>query len=154
MLLICFSLGDENYALPAQRIEAITAHVHCQRIPLTPPWFSGLMMYHTRPVPVIDLCYMAHQQPAQQHLGTRIMVMSVPYQQQTRRIGLLAEQVTHTRRSSQLQFEDLGIQMKDSPWLGQVAYDDGSLIQMLEPEALWTDELCQLLFDIESVEAQ
>jgi len=146
MLMLCFTLGEERYALPSQCIEMVLPYVHWRSLPLAPTWLKGLMVYQGHGVPVIDLCQVAKGRDACQQLGTRMLLMAVKWQEQEKQVAFLVEHMIHTCRTSELHFEDSGVSMPQSPWLGQVAYDGEALLQILEPEAFLTDDVCAILF--------
>ncbi|MDQ6994916.1 MAG: chemotaxis protein CheW [Mariprofundaceae bacterium] len=153
MLLLCFHLGKERYALPSEAVEMVLPYVSCRRLPLAPAWFKGLMVYQGQAVPVIDLCHIAKKREACRQLGTRILLMNLSWQGEHKKVGFLVENMTQTCRASELRFEDTGVAIEDSPWLGQVAYDGKTLLQLLKPEAFLTDDVGRLLFDVEMTEA-
>jgi len=146
VLLLCFTLGDERYALPSQSIEAVLPYVHCRSLPLAPLWLKGLMVYQGHAVPVIDLCQVAMGKEASHQLGTRMLLMPVMWEGEEKQVAFLVENMTQTCRSSVLHFEDTSVHLKESPWLGQVAYDGETLLQLLEPKAFLTDDVCAVLF--------
>lgn len=152
MLLLCFHLGKERYALPSQSIDQVLPYVSCRRLPLAPVWLKGLMIYEGHPVPVIDLCQVAQQKNVCQQLGTRMLLMHVIWQGDEKHVAFLVERMTQTCRTSELHFEASGVSMKQSPWLGQVAYDAGEILQILKPEAFLTKDICALLFDTDTKE--
>ncbi len=153
MLLLCFNLGDERYALPSESIDMVLPYVSCRSLPLAPAWFKGLIVYHGRPVPVIDLCQIAKKRAASRQLGTRILLMHLTWEGEPKQVGFLVENMTQTCRTSDLHFEDTGVCIAQSPWLGEVAYDDKTLLQILKPEAFLSDDVCRLLFDVAMSEA-
>ncbi len=152
MLLLCFHLGKERYALPSQSIDQVLPYVSCRPLPLAPSWLKGLMVYEGHPVPVIDLCQVAQDKDVCQQLGTRMLLMHVMWQGNEKHVAFLVERMTQTCRTSELHFEDSGVSMKQSPWLGQVAYDAGDILQILKPEAFLSDAICTLLFDTDREE--
>lgn len=147
MLLLCFHLGKERYALPSQSIDQVLPYVSCRRLPLAPLWLKGLMVFEGHPVPVIDLCQVAQKKDACRQLGTRMLLMHLLWQGEKKQVAFLVERMTETCRTSDLHFEEMGVSMAQSPWLGQVAYDAGNLLQILKPEAFLTQDICAILFD-------
>jgi len=147
VLLLSFALGDASYALPSKQVEEILPYVHCRALPLAPAWLTGVMVYQEHVVPVIDLCQIAEGRASSQQLGTRILLMNMPWQDELRKVGFLVENMTQTCRTAELNFENNTLHIKESPWLGKMAYMNGTLIQLLKPEAFLNDEVCAVLFE-------
>ena len=147
MLLLCFTLGDEHYALPAQDVDAVLPWVHCRSIPEVPEWVRGYMVYRGAAVPVVDVWHLATQVPAPHVLGSRMMLMTVHHQGLAQRVAFLVGNLTQTCDDAELRFEDEVLHASESPWSGALAYRDGILLQVLHVDALLSEEMCALLFE-------
>ncbi len=52
---LCFSLGDESYAIPLLSVREVIAVPEITRVPQTPPYFTGIMNLRGQVISVIDL---------------------------------------------------------------------------------------------------
>jgi len=152
VLMLSFTLGDEHYALPCEQIEVVLPYVHCRHLPLAPTWLTGVMVYQGHIVPVIDLCQIAEGRQAHRQFGTRILLMHLIWRDNEKKVGFLVENMTQTCQISDLHVEKNELHIKESPWLGDMGYNNGTLVQLLKPEAFLSDEVCAVLFedDVES----
>ena len=106
-MLLCFSLGDERFALDAKAIREVVPLVQLKKIPNAPTWVAGIMRYHSHLVPVIDLCALNMQRPAERYMSTRIMVIDFTTDDGSNRLlGLLAEKVTEILQCRAEEFSD------------------------------------------------
>ena len=146
-MLLCFSLGDERFALDTKGVQKVVPLVQLKKIPNAPAWVAGVMRYHGQLVPVIDLCALNIQQPAARQMSTRIMVIDYAAADgSSRLLGLMAEKVTEILRRSAEEFSDPGVQTPDAPWLGGIASDNQEMIQLITAESLLPTEVQTLLF--------
>jgi len=61
-------------------------------------------------------------------------------------LGLIAENVSDVVQKDVSQLQSSGMQLETSPFLGQVVFDKGAMIQNIELDNLLPDELSTLLF--------
>lgn len=147
MLLLCFSLGDERFAVDAAKVQRILPLVRMKQIPKAPAWMAGLMRYHDRTVPVVDLCALNLARKAERRLSTRIILVHfTDREQQSHPLGLLAEQVDETVRRQATDFTATGVDSPETPYLGGVAGDGEGMLQWVEIDRLLPDDVQQLLF--------
>ncbi|WP_024303716.1 chemotaxis protein CheW [Pseudogulbenkiania sp. MAI-1] len=133
MLFLLFQLGDERYVVDARQVVEVLPLLHIKRIPLAPPGVAGAFNYRGTPVPVVDLCQLALQRPAEARLSTRLIVVDYPDSRQVRRrLGLIAERVTGTLRRGQEDFVSPGISNAEAPYLGPVTSDAQGMVQWLD----------------------
>ncbi len=97
MLLLIFQIGEGRYALDAGVVIEVIPRINCKHIPLVPDYVAGIINYHGKPVPVIDLCAYHDLGICKACLSTRIiMVNHVRKDFKNVHVGLIAEQVTET----------------------------------------------------------
>ncbi len=97
MLLLLFKLQNDAYAIDSAKVVEVLPFLLTQKIPMTPKFITGMANYRGNPIPVIDLGLLLNEQPCRQQLSTRIILTSVSFGQQFKKIiGLLAESVTET----------------------------------------------------------
>lgn len=146
-MLLCFSLGDERFALDTQLVREVAPLVQLKKIPNAPAWVAGIMRYHGQLVPVIDLCALNMGQPAERKMSTRIIIADYTATEGSNRLlGLLAEKVTEILQRQPEEFSDSGIQTPDSPWLGGIASDSQGMVQLMTMEGLLPAKVQALLF--------
>lgn len=147
MLLLCFSLGDERFALDTGAVREVIPMVGMKKIPKAPEWVAGIMLYHAEPVPVIDLCALNMQKPAARRMSTRIILVDfTDHQGAQHLLGLLAEKATETLQRKPEEFSDTGVRIPDSSWLGGVTSDKEGMIQLIAVEKLLPPGVQELLF--------
>jgi chemotaxis-related protein WspB len=147
MLLLCFSLGDERFALEASKVQEIIPLVRMRKIPKAPEWMAGLMRYHGKAVPVVDLCSLNLARSAVRRLSTRIILVCFTGQDKAEHLlGLLAEKVTETLHRQAEDFTPTGVQTPQAPHLGGVTSDQEGMLQWVEIDRLLPEEVQKLLF--------
>lgn len=155
MMMLCFSLGDERFALDTVAVREVIPMVSMKKIPIAPDWVAGVMRYHGEVVPVIDLCLLNIQQPAARQLSTRIILINfIDHQGRERLLGLLAEKVTEILRQSPDEFSQTGIKTADAPWLGGVSDDRKGMVQLIAVEKLLPAKVQDILFQQAGDKAQ
>jgi chemotaxis-related protein WspB len=147
MLLLCFSLGDERFALEASKVQEIIPLVRMKTIPKAPEWMAGVMCYHGQTAPVIDLCAMNIERSAEKRLSTRIILVRFTVHDKAEHLlGLMAERVTETLHRQAEDFTPTGVHTPDAPYLGGVSSDREGMLQWVEIDKLLPDKVQDLLF--------
>lgn len=145
MLLFRFYLGTEPYAISSDEITEILPLVTLKTIPHAPAYLTGIFNYRGILTPVLDLRQLIFSQPCEAYLSTRILI----FHYQHHPVGLLAEQVTDTLNEQQIQWHDLTLQIKSSPYLGPLLTDaSGTMIQSLRLSALISEDIADSLFNL------
>ena len=149
MLMLIFWVEDDRYAVPVHQIVEVVPLVKLRRLAHSPETIAGVLRYRDRLVPVIDLSQVLRHQPSQNHLSTRIMLVSstlggaLP---EPAVVGLIAERVVET--ANYVISPDAKVGGAQVSYLGHILVDDQSMIQCLDPDALlvdWSDLLLPLL---------
>ncbi len=147
MLFLLFNIGKDRYVIEASRIVEVAPLVALRSVPQAPKGFAGIMNYRGRPVPVLDLCQLATDFPANERLSTRIIILKHPHATQGERlIGLIAEQVTQILRKDPQEFIDPGFENTGRSYLGPVILDAAGAIQWIDAERLLSEEFRRLVF--------
>jgi len=147
MLLLCFSLDDERFAIPASVVREVVPRVHMKHIPRAPSWVAGVMCYHGQMVPVIDLCMLHLERPVRPFMSTRIiMVQFAAVDRSEHVLGLLAEQVTETLHRQPEDFQPTGVDTPATAHLRGVAWDEQDMMQLMDLDCLLPEETRQQLF--------
>ncbi len=103
MLFLHFQIGDDGFALAADRIVEILPHVELRRERGTPTEIAGSFEYRGRFVPVADLCELELGRPARRRLSTRIIMVQLGTDE-TALLGLVAENATEMLRRDPADF--------------------------------------------------
>lgn len=151
MQFLLFSLGNDRYGLDTRRVVRVLPQLDLKELPQVPAWVAGLMNYRGQSVPVIDLAMLACGTASQLNLDTRVVL--VDYRDITGKmhaLGLLAEQASDIRHFSPEDFQPPGVDNPGAPYLGQVAASDGSMVQLVDVDALLPAEVQALLFPAET----
>jgi len=146
MLFVLFHLGNERYALEANRVVEVVPLLELKRFPQSPPGVAGLFIYRGHPVPALDLCSLTLGRAATEHLSTRIIIVNysaTPHEEQL--VGLIAERATETIRREPKDFSEPSVQLSTAPFLGPVLTDDKGVIQLISTQKLLQESLRGLL---------
>jgi chemotaxis-related protein WspB len=149
MLWLAFAVRTERYALESRQVVEVVPLVTLRRVPKAPDYLAGLLNYHSRLVPVLDLCQLLQGQPCPARLSTRIIL--VHYQRPNRPLqilGLMAERVTDTVTTDST--VPLGIKVDAAPYLGDMITDEHGMLQCVQVEHLLPAAVHALLFPDEA----
>lgn len=141
MLALAFRLGDTRYALRTLDVVEVLPRRPLRDLPAAPAGIVGLLPYRGTLTPVVDLCRVLLGRDCAPRRSTRIVVVELPDGDQTRLIGLLAEQV--------LDFIEVsatlpGLRLPATPWLAEHVENSLGSPQLLEPAALLPEALQRL----------
>ena len=105
MLFVLIQIGENGYALAADRIVEILPLVGLKSIREAPHDIAGSFDYRGQFVPVIDLCELELDRPARPLLSTRIVMTRYGDDDGASvLLGLIAEQATETLRCDPADF--------------------------------------------------
>jgi chemotaxis-related protein WspB len=142
---LIFHIGSDRYGLRLRSIVRVLPLLELKQLPLAPDSVAGLMDFHGRSVPVIDLCRLGGVAPAPEHFDTRIVVVDyLAPDGASHLLGLLAERVLGVQDVADEALADSGV--RAASFLGQVASDGGGIVQLVELEHLLPESLRAILF--------
>jgi chemotaxis-related protein WspB len=145
MKALIFHIGADRYGLRLRAIVRVLPLLELKQLPLAPDYVAGLMDFHGRPVPVVDLCALAGLARSREHFDSRILVVDyVGPDGVSHALGLLAEHVRGIQEFAVDEMRDAGVTA--APFLGQVASDAEGMIQLVELEHLLTAPVRAILF--------
>lgn len=145
MLYLLFQLGNDRYALEANRVVEVTPLLALKKIPGAPRGVAGLFVYRGQPVAALDLCELTLNRPARELLSTRIIIIrggEPPHQQL---LGLIAEHATETLRREKADFVHAGMNLRATPFQGSVLMEGGRVIQLLDTDRLISEAIRERL---------
>ncbi|MBL1275267.1 MAG: chemotaxis protein CheW [Ectothiorhodospiraceae bacterium] len=150
MLYSQFFIADTRYVISIDQITAIVPYVTLKVIPGLPDYAAGLLHYHGKSVPVIDLCQLFIGRPCGKKLSTRIILVTLLTQKDKRlTLGLLVERATETFSAEEGAFVDPGMHNPELPFIGPVTNDLTGIITMITPRNIF-DKIDDALFTIET----
>jgi purine-binding chemotaxis protein CheW len=90
---VTLALGDEILAVEVGIVREILDFIPITRLPIAPPFLSGVIDVRGATVPVIDLRVKLGLPPAPATQDTRILIVNLPCEGRDLVIGLLVERV-------------------------------------------------------------
>jgi len=155
MRYLSFRVGVDYYAIKLHQLIDVVPAVPLKQLPESPAWMPGLLRFHHQVVPVIDLCQLVTGKPAAANLGTRIVLIpcrqdasaddTIAHDDEQHCFGVMAEAMTGTIDDRDLTAPPEDSPVQQSAWLGEIACYGDQLVQLVEPHALMTDEVRDLL---------
>jgi chemotaxis-related protein WspB len=147
VLFLLFEIDGDRYALDVNQLIEILPLVSLRPLSKAPPGIAGLFDYHGLPVPAVDLSELIAERAALRRLSTRMLVVNYPgIDEKQHMLGLIAEKATTTLRLDPSKFNEVGVAIGETPYLGPVARDAHGLIQWLAVPQLLPSRLRDLLF--------
>ena len=132
MLFLQFKINDNKYLLEAQGVIEVVPYANLKRIPKAPKYVAGLLNYRGDSIPVIDICFLMSDKPAELKLSSRIALVNYKDDQQLSVcVGLLIEHLTETVRYDENDFSDSGVTLEESAYLGRVVMDENRIVQLV-----------------------
>jgi len=142
MLLLNFKIGKDNYVIDTKDVVEIIPLVNLKTLPGSEPALAGLMNYHSKSVPVIDLNTLCGQEKVTNTLTTRIIL--VHYHGDI--LGLITSNVSETVRLEEDAFKPTGIKAGVNEFLGDIAEHNHQLVQRVILDKLLTTSIRDALF--------
>jgi chemotaxis-related protein WspB len=146
VLLLLFDVQGDRYALDCRDVVEVLPLVAIRTIPLAPRGVAGVMNYHGRAVPVLDLSVLLHDRPSRPALSTRVIVVRYATSSDAGvHLGVIAEQTTEVARRSEADFAPAAIRTPRAGFLGAIATDTRGMVQRVDVSALIPDAVRQAL---------
>jgi chemotaxis-related protein WspB len=136
MLALSFHIGKDRFALPCADVVEVVPRVQLREIPHAPPHVIGIFTYRGAIVPVVDLCRLMWRTPCPDRLSSRIMLVRTG---DRKLLGLLAERVTEAIALEAGAAAPPTIAVADTPYLGEIFFEGGSMVQLVHVESLVPD---------------
>ena len=147
MLFLLLQLGNDRYALEANRVVEVVPFLTLKRLPQAPKGVAGIFNYRGLPVPAVDLSELTLGHPAAERLSTRIVIVRHPDRAgRVHLLGLIAEYATETLLTEPGAFVDSGVRMGNAPYLGPVLMDSKGPVQWLYEQRVLSEPVRDLLF--------
>jgi chemotaxis-related protein WspB len=138
MQLLCFTLGDDAYAIPSRSVVEVVPLLAFRPLPAAPVAVRGVFMHRGRLAPLVDLgCLLGHE-PVRDRLSTRLIIV-----EPTRgaaalpaRLGVAAENVLSLCDDAAAEDRLPPIADPATPYLGACLRLGGRTIQCLDVDHL------------------
>ena len=151
MLLLKFYLGDEPFVLDARLVEEVVPLVNLRAVAGAPDYVAGLFNFRGTIVPVIDLCKLTTGRACYPRLSTRIIVARHSARDGGERtLGLMVERVTEALQGEKAELATSEIMLDASLNIGEIACDEGGMLQCLNLDRTVPPELEDLALHDES----
>jgi chemotaxis-related protein WspB len=144
MLLIMCHAGANRFAFESRDVIEMLPRVNLHRLPDSPPWLAGLMIFRGAPVPVIDLTQLTQSAPCPNRLSSRIAVLQMVLKQSPQRIGVLAEQMGINEFNADQKHS--GPEAGGQTALGKLCLDEQGVFQIIDPTSLVREDRIAILF--------
>ncbi len=146
MLCICFHIGEQAYAIRASSVERVLPRMSVTSVAHAPAWFLGVINICQQGVPLLDFCMLLHERPSRPLFSTRIILLHCQDRNGTARmLGLLAEGVTGTLQFRMENAHHLELSLRQAPYLAEVVTDDRGMVQLIDANGLFNEEVAALL---------
>ena len=142
MMALLFCVGGDNYGINVRDIAEVLPRVSLKHFPHGPEHVAGLLNYHGRVVPVIDLTLLLSAHAACDRVNSRIVLVDYHRPGGAHHLlGLLVDKVTETMKIPDHALTRSGVMTNESPFLGDVAIHNGIMVQVIDinqvlPEAV------------------
>ena len=146
MQFLVFHLGKDRYGLPTGQVVRVLPLMELKQVPGVPGYVAGMMNFHGKPIPVIDLCARASGQPCAAHFDTRILLVDYRTGGASHLLGLVAERVAGIEHIDEPAFVEAGIARDTAPYLGKVTSRNGLILQLIDIDRLLGPDARAILF--------
>lgn len=93
MRVLVFHILDQIYSLDSRDVIEVLPLVKLQPLLNTAEYISGILNYHARLLPTIDLSMFLAKTPSKPGYNTRILVMQLSLEDQVAEVALIVEKV-------------------------------------------------------------
>jgi chemotaxis-related protein WspB len=102
MLFLLIQTGDQTYAIDIHDVIEVLPVVNWRKLPHSAEGILGIINYHGKPVPVVDLTEVIEGRTSRQTMSTRIVVVNYADSEASRPLALLTERILETMRIEDL----------------------------------------------------
>lgn len=149
MQLLCFTVGDDTYAIPSRRVVEVIPLMEPRPLPHAPTAVRGVFMHRGRLAPLVDLSCLLGREPLRDRLSTRVIVVEPTASTPGRRVrlGVAAEQVLSLCDGAAADDRLPPVAGLAAPYLGACLRLEGRTIQCIDVEGLLPPEVWSGLAD-------
>ena len=142
MLCLRFNMDGASFGLDVGRMEELVPWVELWPVKSAPDFIRGCFNYRGKMAPVVDMSMLFAGKPSARSFSSRIAV--VPYR--TRFLGLLLEGAIETVQIEASEFQESCVRGEDTPYIGKMAFKDGVMMQVVDPDALLPEKARRVIF--------
>jgi len=146
MLLLLFQAAGQTYGLDTSGILEVAPVPDLRPAPHAPPYVAGLMNYRGHTIPVIDLTHRIAGHASRPALSTRLLLARYEAGGERAILGLIAERAVETVTCRESDFDETGLNIPDTPYLGKAAVLNGTIVQLVTVAEALGEEARALLF--------
>lgn len=140
MLMLTFSLGEDQYAISARQVVEVISLVKLQKLSQAPKYTAGLLNYRGSIIPIIDLCELLTKNQHSHKFSTRIIVVNyMSDQQMPYLLGLIAEKVTETLNIQETDLTHSRIPVDSPFYVGEIIKTEQGMILCIQVESLLSE---------------
>lgn len=157
---LTLSLGEECFAFSITNVREILDMTDITRIPQTPEFLRGVVNVRGSAVPVVDLRMKFGMGRVERTLNTRIVIVEVVKESNTRIVGALADSVKEVLELEPGQIEpppDMGTSIK-ADFIRGIGKSGGRFILILDTSKVFSTEemtdISRVLGEVRSGQAQ
>jgi purine-binding chemotaxis protein CheW len=146
--VVCFFVGDGQYALDIMRIKEIIRPVPITRVPLAPAFVEGIIELRGAFLPIVDVRKRFGIEAAPPNREARYVVVAL----EGRIIGLLVDRVADRRRVALSEVSDPPAMAfgADTRFFSGVVKSEGEIVVLLDLDAILSASEKQLLRGMEA----
>ncbi len=146
MLYAQFFVDEDRYVISAKDIVEIVPVVPLKKVPMLPDYAAGLMNYHGRQIPVIDLCHLLLSRACRKKLSTRIILVTKERNTGNSMIlGFMVEKATEMIIFDESLYNPPAMRNPDAPTNGPIVEFQGVLVTKISIEDVF-DKLDKRFF--------
>lgn len=147
MMVLLFCVDDDNYGIDVRDIAEVLPRVSLKHFPHGPEYVAGLLNYHGRVVPVIDLTLLLSAHAACDRVNSRIVLVDYHRPGGAHHLlGLLVDKVTEAMKIPDHALIRSAVMTNESPFLGDVAVHNGILVQVIDINQVLPESVQSRLF--------
>ena len=142
MLLLLFEIEGGRFALDAGIVVRVIPRINCKKNPTFPEYVAGIINYHGKPIPVIDLNSFHNSAPCKALLSTRIIIVNhIQKNFSNVHVGLIAERVTETVTIDTSNLYEKSLTIDLDLGVGKQAKGNAAAVQWYDLDHLLSDSL-------------
>ncbi|MDX1253102.1 MAG: purine-binding chemotaxis protein CheW [Gammaproteobacteria bacterium] len=147
MMLLLFFVDEDRYGLDVTQVVEVIPCVTIKKVPRVPEYVTGLLNYHGKSVPVIDLTALMCDRLSHRRLSTRIILVNYHDENHVPHLlGVMAERVISTIKLPESSFFPSGIESEEAAFLGDVVVNEEKIVHLVNVNKLLTVKMRDLLF--------
>ena len=144
---LIFQADGDRYAIDLAEVSEVLPMLHLKKIPHAANGIAGVFNHHGTPVPAVDLSAMLLSRPARESMSTRIVMVRLKSGNgELRPLGLLAEMATETVRLDTRHFQQPGVSVPATPYMGPVIDDGRGIVQWVDMAQLLSEAVREQLW--------